>query len=414
MSARPGPATSTLERGTWPWVIIGGGPSAILQVTHLLRTGTAAPSDILMIGSEWGAPGMGFLGSVRLQSYITELSLGSLTHSLSQYAGPGFLQPTGTEYDRYARDVLESTSVRRCQGHVEELRRDSAGFEVVARTPNGASTIRSKRVVVATGSRERHWPAILRETGAVVPCDRVFKDVMDGRISRYASRNVLIVGSGNSAMQAGSLLAPISCQVTILANKYLGAYPRDTLDRYAWRAASQLTHELVVKGSRECWAGDGTAPCVRFFVYDSLSVDGGTVVFSYSAAANQHQMGRCSSPPHHPHIRATAAAGTEPGWREEWPLAGTTVVWATGRDPVYPPSSLLSSLPTDRRGVVMTDERGQAPVPGLYLTGACAGQRAVNEMMSAPTGTAQQAYQDANPPSMSNLLIPALGVGDPE
>ena len=79
MSARPGPATSTLERGTWPWVIIGGGPSAILQVTHLLRTGTAAPSDILMIGSEWGAPGMGFLGSVRLQSYITELSLGSLT-----------------------------------------------------------------------------------------------------------------------------------------------------------------------------------------------------------------------------------------------------------------------------------------------------------------------------------------------
>lgn len=371
----------------------------------------AQPSDIQVISDQWGAPGMAFVGDVRLQSYLTELSLGSLTHPLSRYTSPGRMQPTGSEYDRYAREVLEASGVSRCEGRVEDMRRIGDRFVLSVRTAAGPQVVRASQLVLATGSRQRPAPPPWPDTGVVVSCDQAFRDIDEGRIASYAFRNALVVGSGNSAMQLAALLAPACRQVAVLANKYLGMYPTETSDRYAWRAGSQLTWELVVKSSGFCWAADGTAPCVRFLIYRTLTAADGNAMFTYSAADNQHQMGSHSLPPNHPHIHATKLVGGDDHWREEWPLSQTTVVWATGRDPVYPPSSLLSSLPRDERGVLLTGAGGQAPVPGLFLAGSCAGQRAVNEMMAAPTGTPQHAYQAKNPPAAGDALILGHGTG---
>jgi pyridine nucleotide-disulfide oxidoreductase len=378
---RGGGAGTIAGRRHWPCVIVGGGPGATLQAGHIVRTGELEPARILVIGGQWGAPGVAFLGAVRLQSYLNELELGLAARPLSAYTAVGFIQPTGAEYDRYVRDVLRACGVTRCQGWVEDLRRDGAGFVLTVCTGGREAQVATPRVVLATGSRQRRAPAGWRDM--VISCDEVFADIAAGRTGGYAGRPALVVGSGNSAMQVAALLAPVCQQVTVLASKYLGMYPHETDDRFALRAASQLTWELVVKSSRSPRCGDGVVPCVRFLVYRTLTMSREKTVFTYRAADNGHQMGRHSLPGHHAHARATRLDGDELQWREERRGGERVVVWATGREPVYPRSELIGCLPADERGTLLTDGDGQTAARGLFLTGACAGQRSVNETVPA-------------------------------
>ncbi|GAB3667686.1 hypothetical protein GCM10027589_33690 [Actinocorallia lasiicapitis] len=373
--------TGKSARAHWPVIVIGGGPAATLQIKRLMASGFAA-EDLLVVSDGWGAPGMAFLGRSRLQSYTHELELEDGTaRTLTE---PGFLQPTGSEYHRYAERVLRRSGAVRCRGTVTDLRTDPAGFAVRVRSAGRDLEFRSPCVILATGTRPKRPPEWLRRAG-IRTYDQVYRDVQEHTTDYLRGRSVLVIGSGNSAMQTASLLAGEAADVTVYAAKYLGMYPVETTDRFAWRAPSQLTWELVVKSSHREQVCDGSRPCVRFLVYRSIDVLGDSFAVTVRAADNDHQMGLHSRPGLHSHLRVAEVDG---GWREEVPLESAVVVWATGCEPVYPPSALIDALAKDVGGYLLADEHGETGQPGLFVTGACAGRRAVNEMLPARTAAA--------------------------
>lgn len=362
-------------RKSWPLIIVGGGPAAALQIRRLCASGMAV-SDILLVSDSWGAPGMAFLGSSRLQSYGNELNLDDIPVSAAISAG--FLQPTGTEYQRYVQDVLDRSGATRCQGQVLDLHRAGDDFALTVHTAAGVRRLETPCLVLATGTRPKRPPAAWEALGAHT-YDQVYRDVQMGRTEQYEGRSVHVVGSGNSALQTAALLASVAA-TTVLAKKYVGMYPSETDDRFAWRAASQLTWELVVKSGRDRMDCDGTGTCVRFLVYDTLDIADDRLRISFRTAANGHQMGRHSTPDVHRHVPVRRQDG---GWAEERPLERSVIVWATGCEPVYPAGRLIDSLAKDEHGYLRSGPRGETDVPRMFVTGSCAGRRAVNEMVPA-------------------------------
>jgi cation diffusion facilitator CzcD-associated flavoprotein CzcO len=319
---------------------------------------------------------MEFLGASRLQSYVSELNLDEIPASSA--ASAGFLQPTGAQYHRYAQMVFDRSGVARCQGRVSGIDRTTDHFVLTVRAGAGVDRLETSCLVVATGTRPRRPPAAWEAAGAHT-YDHVYRNVQAGRTEAYQGRAVYVVGSGNSALQTAALMASVAASVTVLANKYLGMYPNETDDRFAWRAASQLTWELVVKSGQDRMACDGMGTCVRLLVYDTLNLVEDRIRVSFRADANQHQMGRHSLPDVHRHIPVRAQAGA---WVEERPLDQVVIVWATGCEPVYPPG-LISLVPKDESGYLHSGPRGETGIPRLFVTGSCAGRRAVNEMVPA-------------------------------
>jgi hypothetical protein len=362
-------------RKWWPLIIIGGGPAAALQIKRLRSSGIST-SDILVIADNWGAPGIEFLGPCRMQSYVTELDL---DETLASAAVPGFLQPTGAEYHRYTQQVLYRSGATRCDGHVVDVERTAEHFIVKVCTAANVSTYETPCLVLATGTRPKRPPAAWRSFG-IRTYDNVYRDIHTDFTKPYVNQNVYVVGSGNSALQTAALLASVAARTTVLACRYIGMYPAETDDRFAWRAASQLTLELVVKSACHDVHCDGSGRCVRFLVYDTLDIATDQLLVSCRFDSNLHQMGRHSVPNLHPHVLARPHAG---GWMEESRLDHCVVVWATGSEPVYPGGRLIDSASKDENGYLCSGPQGETGIAGLFVTGSCAGRRAVNEMTPA-------------------------------
>jgi thioredoxin reductase len=366
-------ALPELERERWALVVVGGGPAAALQV-H-----AGAPAGHVLVVSERWQSGMAFMGSESLQSYVTELDLDSSSAALRSMLPPGRVRPTAERYDEYVRQALQRSGARLVDGTVTGIDRTPDGFQVVIATADGERTARCTYVVLATGSRPSPPPPEWLGAGAVT-YDVAYRWTDEEKVSRCSGRSLLVVGSGNSAMQTAALLASLAEDTTILATRYVGMFPFETDDRFAWRAPSALTCELVVKSGRDC-AERGTETCVRFLVYERARPIGGEVVIDYAERANQGLLSRHSIPPRCRHVEARSEGAGR--WRERRDLSRTTILWATGCVPVYPAVPLVDALARDERGYIPTDARGETAIRGLYLTGACSGQRAVNEMRPA-------------------------------
>jgi thioredoxin reductase len=365
--------------GRWRLVIVGGGSGAAIQV----RNGDVPPQQILVIAERLGT-GMSFIGRSILQSYTEELLVSGSSEELRALLPAGELRPTAAQYDTYVRDSLLRSGASVTLARVTDIQRDADGFVVVMRMPGGERCqVRTDAVVLATGSTPRKPPIDWQAAGAIT-YDTVHRELENRGAHRWAGRSVLVVGGGNSAMQTASLMATDARDVTILANRYVGMYPAESDDRFAWRVPSQLTYEIVVKSSRECGRRRWRVPCIRHLVYDSLDLTDDEVCWRYSQADNLELLGSHSLPG-----RCHHAQGRPDGdgvWREIRKRDATVVVWATGSTPVYTPGELLTSLLRTADGTPTCDEDGQTNVPGLYLTGACAGHRSVNETVPARTG----------------------------
>ena len=373
--ARSGP-----RPGRWRLVVVGGGSAAAIQV----RKGDVPPQETLVIAERLGT-GMAFLGRSTLQSYAEELLVSRGAGELRRMMPAGELRPTAAEYDAYVRESVLGSGASVVLGRVLDVRRDSDGFVLVLRTADGVcQQVHAEAVVLATGSVPRKPPAQWQAAGAIT-YDTVHLELAEVGPRRWAGHSVLVVGAGNSAMQTASLMAPDAQDVTILANRYVGMYPHESDDRFAWRAPSQLTYELVVKSSRECGRRPWRVPCVRHVVYDELDLTGEAVRWRYRATGNQELLGLHSLSRGCRHGRGRLEA--DGAWVESRALDSTVVVWATGSSPLYPPGELLSSLPRSPEGVLVCHEHGRTETPGLYVTGACAGQRSVNETVPARTRT---------------------------
>ncbi|MCX4721174.1 FAD-dependent oxidoreductase [Streptomyces virginiae] len=369
--------------GRWRLVVVGGGSAGVIQV----RQGDVPPQEILVVAERVGT-GMAFLGRTILQSYADELILSRQSGELQSALAVGELRPNADEYDTYVRESLLRSGASVTLAKVMDIQRDEDGFVLSLRTPGGVRRqVYADAVVLATGSTPRRPPEDWQAAGAI-SYDTVYRELTQGNTSRWAGLSVVIAGAGNSAMQTAGLMAPAARDVTILANRYVGMYPSESDDRFAWRAPSQLTYELVAKSSRECGRRPWRVPCVRHLVHDSLDMDGETVRWRYRREANLGMLGSHSLPDRCRHARGTVVSGGEGDevW-EETRGHDSVVVWATGSNPVYPPGELLASLSREPDGSLSRDEYGRTGVPGLFVTGACAGQRSVNDTVPARTRT---------------------------
>ena len=363
----------------WPLVIVGGGPAAALQI-HRSRLPL---SDILVITDRLGG-GMGFLGEHRLQSYVSELDVGACGNSLGCYVGQVRLQPTGTEYTRYIANCIRRSDATTLTGLVTDVKSMGSSLRVEIREANlGTAHIRGHRVVMATGTIPKRPTLENLSSRSSVMYDQVFRDIKSGNLDYYRRKSILVVGSGNSALQTASLLAPIAEDITVLANQYLGMYPQETSNRFGWRAASQLACELIVKGSRQCIPGSRSVPCIRFLLYDDFQIKGSNqIMFRYRRATNHRTICRASLPPRCIHVQGATMYPN--GYIEEVrDLSSTMVVWAVGMEPNYPQGETLRSLQRDSQGRVLVNKAGKTELDGLYLIGGCVGVRSVNEMTCA-------------------------------
>lgn len=377
-------SVTEFTRRVWPLVVVGGGPGAARQLT---RSG-ATPGATLLIADRLGG-GMDMLGSSRLQSYGEELWLGGPRDELRRRLGLLDLQPTGHQFTAYVADHLRDSAVPLLSGEVLDVRPDGGDLAVVVRPagPAGGAPVlvHARAVVLATGVAPRPPSAAWSAAGAVT-FDQAYRELEAGLTARYTGRSVLVVGSGNSAMQTAALVSRLADDTTVLAKRYHGMYPQETDDRFAWRSWSQLTCEMITKSGERCAQDPGTVPCVRMLVYDRLDLVGGrTAAIRYRSAANQNVLGTASLPGRCGHAHGYPLARSDSGvtWLEERDLERTTVIWATGVCPRYPAGPSLAALPHDADGYLTVDARGETALPGLYVTGACAGSRAVNEMWSA-------------------------------
>ncbi|MEU8175746.1 FAD-dependent oxidoreductase [Microbispora hainanensis] len=359
------------DRFRWPLVVIGGGSAAAVQVLK----GVTPPEDILVVSDRLGT-GMAFLGEAVLQSYAHELAVSADTGEVGRLLPVGGMRPSAAVYDDYVRSRLLRAGCELLTGTVVDIRQVDGEFEVSLR---GGDRVIAESVVLATGSAPRRPPAAWEAIGALSYAD-VYLRQRQGDCGSWRDRSVVVVGAGNSAMQTAALMAPAARDVVVLANRYVGSYPLETSDRFAWRAPSQLTCELVVKGGRECRSGV-PIPCVRHLVYDTLTIEDGDVCLTYREERNRNPLGVWSMPPRCDH--AVARPLGDGAWHERRRAAETTVVWATGSEPVYPRCALLDGLPRTASGAIPVDDEGRTPIPGLYAVGACAGRRAVNETFPA-------------------------------
>jgi thioredoxin reductase len=368
---------------TWPMVIVGGGPASAIQV----QGGGVPAEDILLISDRWGT-GMDFMAEAYLQSYVEELAITADDSFLNITTGA--LQPTAVEYGKYVRQNLFSSGATLAEGRITNLTWVRDHFELQVAGPDAPSAVvRAEQVVLATGARARRPPQIWADAGALT-FDRIYRMSPTERRARFAGRRAVVVGSGNSAMQVAALAAPLATDTLILATRYQGMYPFETQDRFAWRSHSALTCELVVKSATTCRSSAVPATCVRFLIYRDLRLNGATLEVEYRQADNDNVLGSHSLPDRCAHAVAEVASPLRPRrpgasghWRERRDLAETVLIWATGSEPVYPPSPLLDEAGRDDIGNIRCDGAGRTDVPGLYLIGACSGRRSVNEMQPA-------------------------------
>ncbi|MET7766702.1 FAD-dependent oxidoreductase [Streptomyces sp. NPDC005336] len=364
--------------GRWRLVVVGGGSAAAVQV----RRGDVPPEEILVVAERLGT-GMAFLGRSTLQSYAEELLVSRTSGELRAMLPAGELRPTAAEYDAYVKESLMKSGACVTLARVLDIRRDEDGFVLALRTSGGERRqVYADAVVLATGSTPRKPPAQWQAAGAIT-FDTVYRELSRCDTGRWAGNSVIIVGAGNSALQTAALMAPDARDVTVLANNYVGMYPVESDDRFAWRAPSQLAYELVVKSSRECGRRPWAVPCVRHLIYESLDPVDDEVRWHYREAGNLNRLGSHSLPG-----RCRHAQGRMDGdgvWQESRKRDTAVVVWAAGSSPVYPPGELLTSMRRKPDNTLPHDALGQTDVPGLYVTGACAGQRSVNETEPART-----------------------------
>jgi hypothetical protein len=361
----------------WRLVVIGGGSAAAIQVCQ----GDVPPQDTLVIADRLGT-GMEFLGDFTLQSYADELRVSRYKEAFRPGIS-GHLRPSAAQFDAYVRESLLGSGATFKSARVLEIEGEPGKFLLHVLNGDGRMSYeRAEAVVLATGSTPRTPPASWAEAGAVSH-DIVHRERARHQTDRWAGRTVLVVGSGNSAMQVASLVASEAAEVVVLGNRYVGMFPTESSDKYSWRAPSQLACELVAKSALECGQPGWHTTCVRHLVYDRLGVHDGGITWTYKAEGNQNPLGSRSLSGRCRHARGRLVGEGGPAWEESRRVEETAVVWATGSEPVLPGGPLIKSLARDAGGSLLTDEAGRTSVDGIHALGACAGQRAVNETTPA-------------------------------
>lgn len=186
-----------------PVAIVGGGPTGIACAVELARRG------IESVCFDRGS----ILDSI---FHFPEEMVWFSTRELLSIAGIPFPgpnpHPTRLETLAYYREVAQANSVRvEPWTEVRRISRDNGGFRVALDGYHGAREASARNAIIATGFF--HNPHVLKIPGAELP------HVSSRYVSAhpYFDRDVIVVGSKNSAAEAALDLFRHGARVTIVA-----------------------------------------------------------------------------------------------------------------------------------------------------------------------------------------------------
>jgi thioredoxin reductase len=367
------------------YVVLGGGPAALGEAIRL--NGQKARSAV--VGDCFGGC-MAMMGCLHLQSYVDELEIEGAPEDIRLFVqSKPICNPTGYEYARYVADNLAALGLRTIRSTVLGVARKADGFviELVDEAGLGRA-IRARTVVFATGLRPRPNPDCPQQV-PVKSCFAVYEDLTKGDCSPYLGRDVVVIGSGNSAFQLAFELAACAGSVTILANQYSGIFPQETCERFALRANSQRAIEVIAKTARADAIGPlnkhgrrALAPIwlhvyrtIRWLPAPGLLLalvhpdDNASVLLSGSLA-HAVQVGRASRP--------------DPGSQDcgvRIDRANAVVVSAIGVVARVPDTSWSGMV--DPVSGFVTHSNGRTGIDGVLVAGGCAGYPSVNTMRPA-------------------------------
>jgi thioredoxin reductase (NADPH) len=168
-------------------IIIGAGPSGLAAAIYAGREGL----DVLIVEKD------------------TVGGLAAITDKIDNYPGfPGGISGMDLA-DRLRGQAERFGAVIRSGAEVTGLRREADGAITVAAKPED---LRAKAVLIATGTAYRHLdvPGEAEQIGKAVH----FCATCDGPL--YRGKEIIVVGSGNSAAQESVFLAKFASKLTLL------------------------------------------------------------------------------------------------------------------------------------------------------------------------------------------------------
>jgi hypothetical protein len=199
-------------------IIVGAGPYGLSVGAHL----RAANLDHAVIGSpmeSWRAhmPGGMVLKSERFASNLSDpdgrytLERFSASRGIS-YSPKGVPLPIGQFLD-YAGWFQRHAAPDVWDAKLRRLRRIANGFEL---TLDDRDVV-AKRVIVATGHLAfRHFPEALEYLAQDAP-ELISHSADHSDLTKFASRNVTVIGCGQSALETAALLHEQGANVRVLA-----------------------------------------------------------------------------------------------------------------------------------------------------------------------------------------------------
>ena len=199
-------------------VVVGGGPAAASASIYLARKGL----EVATIAEKFGGQVSDTVGIENVTS-ISEITGTQLTHNIRKHLG---------DYPIAIRDSIRVKSIESAADHAVKFIHLSTGEILQART-----------VVIATGAqwRQLNVPGEQENLGkgiAYCPhCDGPY----------YKGKNVVVVGGGNSGVEAALDLAAIAKSVTIL--EYMETLKADQIlvDQLAVRENIDIILSAAVK-----------------------------------------------------------------------------------------------------------------------------------------------------------------------
>lgn len=341
-------------------MIIGGGPSGFMKAKKLYNLG----KTVVLVADQFGGA-MKCVGSRRLQSFRNELELKYADTKLDQYINGQSLSPLATEYVNYVTACINQLPIKVILGHVSFIERGADGFVCRMQCPEGELALKSKNLILATGTSPRPIPPFLYGL-SVMRCFEAYEYLRMKNQKDFSFDNVVIIGSGNSAFQLALSCIELGIRVTILARHYYGLFPQETHNRFALRAASQPAIEYIWKSQE----GTDLIPAAFHIYSQIIRYDDGLDVVLRRDKNKKHIAERS-------YINLFDGEVLEQK-NVQYDAKNTLFISAIGTVGNIPANN-LAMLRVNKHGFVNNVD-GKTRLEALYVAGSLAGARSVNTM----------------------------------